>query len=357
LNRLEFKNVFKTYDNKNFVLKDISFTASENDFLVLLGSSGCGKTTLLNLIAGLENITSGEIYIDSILVNEVEPKDRDIAMIFQNYALYPHMNIYDNIAFSLRNKKINEEIIREKVQKAANTLKIENLLDRYPNKISGGQKQRASIARAIVRNPKIFLMDEPLSSLDVSLRNEMREELKKIHNELKTTIIYVTHDQIEALTLATKIIVIDDGIIQQTGTPTELYNKPKNVFVAQFLGIPKMNIFENITTYRKGDEYYIKLFDNEIKINTKNEINRIDVGIRAENIKYDNIKRNLEFDVKIKYFELIGSEYLVYGEVDSTNIVFKLDSTVDIKELEDRIKIGINVNNLHFFDSITKERI
>ncbi len=356
MEKLEFKNVFKSFDNKNFVIKDISFKVEENDFLVLLGSSGCGKTTILNIIAGLEDVTSGEVYMDSVLVNNIEPKDRDVAMIFQNYALYPHMNVYDNIAFSLRNKKVDEKIIKEKITSIAKTLKIEDLLDRTPNKISGGQKQRVSIARAIVREPNIFLMDEPLSSLDVSLRNEMREELKRLHKSLNATIVYVTHDQIEALTLANKIIVINDGVINQVGSPIELYENPQNEFVAQFLGSPKMNIFKNIEVLNKDGENYIKLFDNEIKISKSITSNKVDVGIRAEHINYDNIKRKLEFNVEIKYYELIGSEYLVHGNTKSEQIVFKLDSSIDLKKYK-KIKLGINLEKLHFFDSETKERI
>ena len=356
MTKLEFKNVYKSYDKDKFVIKDISFTINDNDFLILLGSSGCGKTTILNLIAGLEEVTKGEIYINSLLVNNVEPKDRDVAMIFQNYALYPHMNVYDNIAFSLRNKKVDEQTINNKIIEVSKTLKIEELLYKKPNKISGGQKQRVSIARAIIREPKIFLMDEPLSSLDVSLRNEMREELKKLHNKLNKTIVYVTHDQIEALTLGTKIIVIEEGKIFQVGTPKEIYERPSNEFVAQFIGAPKMNIIKDLKINYKNKEKYIVFFDKKIKINTNIEANSLDIGIRAEHLFFDNRNRDIKINSSIDYYELIGSEYIVHGKTNYGDLIYKLPSTFNIDDKK-TISLSLSIEKIHLFDNITKERI
>lgn len=353
---LELQNVYKAFEENEYVVNDACFDVEQGDFIVIIGPSGCGKTTILNMIAGLEEVTTGKIYINNKMSNNIECKDRNIAMVFQNYALYPHLTVYENMAFSLRNKKIDKNIIEKKINKTSALLKIEGLLNRKPSQLSGGQKQRVAIGRAIVRNPVMFLMDEPLSNLDTALRNEMREELKKLHKNLNATIVYVTHDQIEALTLANKIIVINDGVINQVGSPIELYENPQNEFVAQFLGSPKMNIFKNIEVLNKDGENYIKLFDNEIKISKSITSNKVDVGIRAEHINYDNIKRKLEFNVEIKYYELIGSEYLVHGNTKSEQIVFKLDSSIDLKKYK-KIKLGINLEKLHFFDSETKERI
>ncbi|MBO5948947.1 ATP-binding cassette domain-containing protein, partial [bacterium] len=238
--QVELKNISKIYDKKT-IINDISLTIKDKEFLVLVGSSGCGKSTILRMIAGLEEITSGEIFIDGNCVNNVQPKDRDIAFVFQNYALYPHMSVYENIAFPLKMRKMSKKDIDEKVKEAAQILDLTELLNRKPKQLSGGQRQRVALGRAIVRSPKVFLMDEPLSNLDAKLRVQMRAEIKKLHQKLQTTFIYVTHDQTEALTMGDRIAVIDAGVIQQIGTPLDVYNNPVNKFVAGFLGSPSTN--------------------------------------------------------------------------------------------------------------------
>ena len=240
--KIQLKEIYKSYDNKTYVVEDFNLVVNEKDFVVFVGPSGCGKTTVLRMIAGLENITSGEIYINEVLSNNCKPQDRDLAMIFQNYALYPHLSVYDNIAFSLNMKKERKIEIQEKVEKTADILGVRKLLDRKPKSLSGGEKQRVAMGRAIIRSPKAFLMDEPLSNLDAKLRTQMRIELKRLHKEMGFTIIYVTHDQIEAMTLGTRIVVMKDGIIQQIDSPENLYYFPINTFVASFIGSPQMNI-------------------------------------------------------------------------------------------------------------------
>lgn len=238
------KNVRKTYDNNKTVIKNVSLEIKDKEFVVLVGSSGCGKSTLLRMIAGLEDITSGEIYIGDKKVNDVPPKDRDIAFVFQSYALYPHMTVRENIAFGLKMRKVDKAIIEKKVQEAAEILNLGEYLDRKPKQLSGGQRQRVALGRAIVRNPKVFLMDEPLSNLDAKLRVQMRSEIKKLHERLQTTFIYVTHDQTEALTMGDRIVVLNNGDIQQVDTPEQIYNNPQNTFVAGFVGSPQMNFIE-----------------------------------------------------------------------------------------------------------------
>ena len=238
--QVELKNAVKIYDKK-VIINNVNLTVKDKEFLVLVGSSGCGKSTLLRMIAGLEDITKGEIFIDGKCVNNVHPKDRDIAFVFQNYALYPHMSVYENMAFPLKMRKMSKKDIDEKVKEAAQILNLTDLLDRKPKQLSGGQRQRVALGRAIVRKPKVFLMDEPLSNLDAKLRVQMRSEIKKLHKKLETTFIYVTHDQTEALTMGDRIAVIDEGVIQQIGAPVEVYNSPVNKFVGGFLGSPSMN--------------------------------------------------------------------------------------------------------------------
>lgn len=241
MNKLVVSNINKSYDKKNLVLKDVSFSIQEGTFVVIVGPSGCGKSTLLSVIAGVEPLDSGNIFIDGVLSNEIRPQKRDVAMVFQNYALYSTMNVYENIAFPLKNRKVKKNVIKESVLKIATLLRIENILDKKISAISGGQKQRVAIGRAIIRNPKIFLFDEPLSNLDASLRTEMRQELLNLHRKLNATFLFVTHDQIEALTLADLLIVMDNGIIQQIGTPQEIYAFPQNEFVAKFIGSSAIN--------------------------------------------------------------------------------------------------------------------
>jgi len=239
---ISLKNINKVYPNGFKAVKDFNLEIDDNEFIIFVGPSGCGKSTTLRMVAGLEDITSGELYIDGVLMNDVEPKDRDIAMVFQNYALYPHMTVFDNMAFGLKLRKLPKDEIKKKVEEAAEILDLGPLLDRKPKQLSGGQRQRVAMGRAIVRSPKVFLMDEPLSNLDAKLRVQMRTEISKLHQRLNATIIYVTHDQTEAMTLGTRIVVMSDGIMQQVDTPTNLYDKPDNLFVASFIGSPQMNL-------------------------------------------------------------------------------------------------------------------
>lgn len=239
--QLSFKNIYKKYNHDVTIVKDLNLEVNDGEFIVLVGPSGCGKSTTLRMIAGLEEISDGDFYIDGKRVNDITPKDRDIAMVFQNYALYPHMSVYENMAFGLKLRKYSKEEIDQRVQRAAKILGLEQYLSRKPKALSGGQRQRVALGRAIVRNAKVFLMDEPLSNLDAKLRVQMRAEITKLHKQLQTTTVYVTHDQIEAMTMATRLVVLKDGIIQQVGTPTEVYENPENVFVGGFIGSPGMN--------------------------------------------------------------------------------------------------------------------
>ena len=260
---LSLKNVTKKYPNGFVAVKDFNLEIADKEFIIFVGPSGCGKSTTLRMIAGLEDITSGELYIDGKLMNDVEPKDRDIAMVFQNYALYPHMTVYDNMAFGLKLRKMPKDEIDRLVQEAAKILDLSHLLDRKPKALSGGQRQRVAMGRAIVRNPKVFLMDEPLSNLDAKLRGQMRIEISKLHQRLGTTIIYVTHDQTEAMTLGTRIVVMKDGLVQQVDTPQNLYDKPANKFVAGFIGAPQMNLLDSAVS-KSGSSVTLTFAGNTI---------------------------------------------------------------------------------------------
>ena len=262
---LSLKNVCKVYPNGFVAVKDFNLEIEDKEFIIFVGPSGCGKSTTLRMIAGLEEISSGELWIGDKQVNDVEPKDRDIAMVFQNYALYPHMSVYDNMAFGLKLRKVPKAEIDKQVHEAAKILDIEHLLDRKPKALSGGQRQRVAMGRAIVRKPKVFLMDEPLSNLDAKLRVQMRIEISKLHQRLQTTIIYVTHDQTEAMTLGTRIVVLKDGIIQQVDTPQNLYNAPQNVFVAGFIGSPQMNLID-AKLVKNGDDMVLMFGSNSVKL-------------------------------------------------------------------------------------------
>ena len=293
---LSLKNVCKVYPNGFVAVKDFNLEIADQEFIIFVGPSGCGKSTTLRMIAGLEEISSGELWIGDKLVNDVEPKDRDIAMVFQNYALYPHMSVYDNMAFGLKLRKVPKAEIDKSVHEAAKILDIEHLLDRKPKALSGGQRQRVAMGRAIVRSPKVFLMDEPLSNLDAKLRVQMRVEISKLHKRLQTTIIYVTHDQTEAMTLGTRIVVLKDGIIQQVDTPQNLYNTPNNIFVAGFIGSPQMNLID-ATVAQEGSQVTLKMSDDVIiKLPAEKSKKLIDggyvgktvvVGIRPEDVKDD----------------------------------------------------------------------
>lgn len=353
---VEFEHIDKQYPKaKNLSVEDFNLKIEKGEFIVFVGPSGCGKSTTLRMLAGLEEISSGTIKIDEKVVNDVHPKDRDIAMVFQNYALYPHMTVYDNIAFGLKIKKVPKDEIREKITDVSKVLGLEEYLERKPKDLSGGQRQRVALGRAIVRNPKVFLMDEPLSNLDAKLRVTMRNEITRLHKELEATTIYVTHDQVEAMTMADRIVVMKDGIIQQIGSPIELYKNPVNTFVASFIGTPQMNIIEgNIKKDQLllGDNIEITLPEGIIKKNKLGD-GKVKIGIRPEHCSNEKIKLD-SFPISVAEFriealELMGSENNVYTKIGNQNFTLKLSSSMS-EGLGDMIKIHLDVNKMHFFD-------
>ena len=316
---LSLKNICKVYPNGFEAVKDFNLEVEDQEFIIFVGPSGCGKSTTLRMIAGLEEISSGEFYIDGKLMNDVEPKDRDIAMVFQNYALYPHMTVFDNMAFGLKLRKVPKDEIKRKVEEAAKILDLEKLLDRKPKALSGGQRQRVAMGRAIVRNPKVFLMDEPLSNLDAKLRVQMRSEIASLHNRLKATIIYVTHDQTEAMTLGTRIVVLKDGVIMQVDSPQKLYNEPNNLFVAGFIGSPQMNFIDTKCKV-EGDKVSLT-FDNTTIVLPPAKAKKLAdagcngktvvMGIRPEDIGDSEIEieahQDCAFEADVTGYELLGS--------------------------------------------------
>lgn len=325
------KNVRKTYDNKKTVINNVSLEIKDKEFVVLVGASGCGKSTLLRMIAGLEDISEGEIFIGDKKVNNVAPKDRDIAFVFQSYALYPHMTVRENIAFGLKMRKVDKATIEKKVQEAAEILNLGEYLDRKPKQLSGGQRQRVALGRAIVRNPKVFLMDEPLSNLDAKLRVQMRSEIKKLHEKLQTTFIYVTHDQTEALTMGDRIVVLNNGDIQQAGTPEEIYNNPKNTFVAGFVGSPQMNFIEG----------------KDLGLDEK-----ILYGVRPEKMTKPDGDINLIVNVEIS--EMLGSERIAYFNIGNRKCSAKLDAEY---KLGKTLEVSLKTSDLYKFDIDTGLRI
>ncbi len=349
--QVEFKNVTKIYDKKK-IIDDVSLTVNDKEFLVLVGSSGCGKSTLLRMIAGLEEITSGEIYIDGKCVNNVHPKERDIAFVFQNYALYPHMSVYENMAFPLKMRKMSKKDIDEKVKEAAEILDLQELLQRKPKQLSGGQRQRVALGRAIVRNPKVFLMDEPLSNLDAKLRVQMRAEIKKLHQKLLTTFIYVTHDQTEALTMGDRIAVIDSGVIQQIGTPLEVYNNPVNKFVGGFLGSPSMNfvVSDIIDNYVELNGVKIVLDEKKEKVLAGKK--QVLVGIRPE--KFNSENSNIELKVNVEISEMLGNSQIVYFKINDCSCSANIGAD---KVVSNDLILKINSNDLMFFDCETTKRL
>ena len=320
------KNLKKSFGD-NIVINNFNLNIKDGEFIVLVGPSGCGKSTLLRMISGLESIDQGEIFLDQKLINNLLPSKRDIAMVFQSYALYPHMNVFENMSFGLKMEKIPKSEINQKVNHAATTLQIEDLLERKPKQLSGGQRQRVAIGRAITRNPKVFLFDEPLSNLDAALRSEMRVEISKLHKKLKSNIIYVTHDQIEAMTLADRIVVLNKGNIEQFGTPNEIYTDPNNIFVAEFIGSPKMNIIK-INKDQIINSNTIKLFNNKITFENFKFNDEIYLGIRPEDISIKS-DRDIQLDVKIDLIENLGFEKIIY-QLSKNQIIIK--SSEDINE-------------------------
>lgn len=343
------KHINKVYPNKVQAVFDFNLEIKDQEFIVFVGPSGCGKSTTLRMIAGLEDITSGELYIDGVLSNNLLPKDRDIAMVFQSYALYPHMSVAANMGFGLKMRKYKKEEINKRVLEAAKILELENYLDRKPRELSGGQRQRVALGRAIVRNAKIFLMDEPLSNLDAKLRVQMRSEIIKLHETLKTTTIYVTHDQTEAMTMANRIVIMKDGYVQQIGTPKEVYNHPSNKFVAGFIGSPSMNFF--IVNYENGQ---IKLGNNSFKIELPLEYDNKEVimGIRPEDISL--CEEGIEVEASV--VELLGSELIIHSQINNTNFTWKTSAKNEILP-HTVLKIKFDVESMRFFDKETEKGI
>ncbi|AEE90777.1 multiple sugar-binding transporter ATP-binding protein [Tepidanaerobacter acetatoxydans Re1] len=362
-----FKNINKVYPGGIKAVIDFNLEIEDKEFVVLVGPSGCGKSTTLRMVAGLEEISSGELYIGDKLVNDVSPKDRDIAMVFQNYALYPHMNVYDNMAFGLKLRKIPKSEIDQRVKEAASILGIENLLDRKPKALSGGQRQRVALGRAIVREPKVFLMDEPLSNLDAKLRVQMRTEIAKLHDRLKTTFIYVTHDQTEAMTMGSRIVVMKDGYINQVDTPQNIYDYPINTFVAGFIGSPQMN-FIDARLLKENGKVYVSLNDVKLLI-PEGVVKKIDpsyldkeiiLGIRPEDIHDEaaflDYFPEYCLNAKVDVIELLGSETFLYLTVQGNSLTARVDPRSNAR-VGDTIKIGFDMNKLHLFDKTTKNRI
>lgn len=359
---LKLKDIQKIYDNNVQAVFDFNLQIEDKEFIVLVGPSGCGKSTTLRMIAGLEEISDGELYIDDRLVNNVAPKDRDIAMVFQSYALYPHMTVFDNMAFGLKLRKMPKEEIEQRVREAAKILEIEQYLDRKPKALSGGQRQRVALGRAIVRNAKVFLMDEPLSNLDAKLRVQMRSEIIKLHERLGATTIYVTHDQTEAMTMASRIVVMKDGYIQQIGAPRDVYNHPVNMFVANFIGAPAMNFIYGV--YRDGRfevdnrSFFVpEMYHAELKNYNGKEVV---LGIRPEDIHYEGIVAETfpetPFDFYVEVSELLGHEFILHGKFGNQPILAKVPSRVNVKA-HDTIPLAMAVTKLHFFDKETQKAI
>tara|TARA_B100001559_G_scaffold310357_1_gene305602 strand:+ start:179 stop:1234 length:1056 start_codon:yes stop_codon:yes gene_type:complete len=340
---IKFNGVHKSFGS-NKIITDFNLLGKEDEFLVLIGPSGCGKSTLLRMIAGLEQIDEGEIFINNQLVNNLHPSKRETAMVFQSYALYPHMNVFENMSFGLKIEKKPKDEIQKKVMQAAKILKIEELLQRKPKELSGGQRQRVAIGRAITRNPKIFLFDEPLSNLDAALRAEMRVEISKLHNQIKTNMIYVTHDQVEAMTLADRIVILNGGNIEQVGTPDEIYSNPSNIFVAQFIGTPKMNILK-ITKDNIISDSEINFLDNKIKIGSINFLQKdYYIGIRPEHFNVSD-DSEYKFKPKIELVENLGNEKIIYIKKDNYEISIKIPSKNNIQNT-----IGFNLKDIFVFD-------
>ena len=365
MSELKLKNIYKRYSGGVTAVTDFNLDIADKEFIILVGPSGCGKSTTLRMIAGLEEISDGELYIDGKLVNDVAPKDRDIAMVFQNYALYPHMTVFDNMAFGLKLRKIPKDEIKRRVEEAAQILDISHLLDRKPKALSGGQRQRVALGRAIVREPKVFLMDEPLSNLDAKLRVQMRTEIGKLHKKLQTTFIYVTHDQTEAMTMGTRIVVMKDGIVQQVDTPIELYERPTNMFVAGFIGSPQMNFF-NGTLEKDGENVYAHIGDDKLLL-PQGKASRPELepyfgkevvfGVRPEHIHDEetfiaNAPQGV-VTAHVDVTEMMGAETYLYLIVDNTKATARVNSR-STAESGDDIKVAFDLNKMHIFDKDTE---
>ena len=365
---VQLKNVCKKYPNGYEAVKDFNLDIKDKEFIIFVGPSGCGKSTTLRMIAGLEDISSGELIIDGKLMNDVEPKDRDIAMVFQSYALYPHMTVYDNMAFSLKLKKTPKDQIDKAVREAARILDLEKLLDRKPRALSGGQRQRVAMGRAIVRSPKVFLMDEPLSNLDAKLRGQMRVEISKLHQRLGATIIYVTHDQTEAMTLGTRIVVMKDGVVQQIDTPQNLYDHPCNKFVAGFIGSPQMNMITADAVEEDG-EICLRFAGHRIVMNQDRAQalkqggyvgGKVVLGIRPSDIHGDpdSLQKFSKscFDVQVRVYEMLGAESLAYFDIEEAGWVASLSASAKVA-VGDTIRLAMDTSKIHIFDNTTEKTI
>ena len=378
---LSLKHIYKVYSGGVRAVSDFNLDIDDKEFIVFVGPSGCGKSTTLRMIAGLEDISSGELYIDDKLVNDVEPKDRDIAMVFQNYALYPHMSVYDNMAFGLKLRKVPKEVIDEKVKAAAEILGITDYLSRKPKALSGGQRQRVALGRTIVREPKVFLLDEPLSNLDAKLRAQMRIEISKLHVRLATTFIYVTHDQIEAMTMGTRIVVMKDGFMQQVDTPQNLYDYPINLFVAGFIGTPQMNFFKNSTITEADGKVYVNFVGGNKILLPKTMVSKIKnleeyvntdkpvtLGVRPEDIHEDDLFISNSPDTivkaKIDVIEKLGAETQIYCDLDyeqdknsvidnAAQMIAKISSRA-VVGLGEIVELAFDAKHIHLFDGVTE---
>jgi multiple sugar transport system ATP-binding protein len=365
---VKLKNVYKRFEGGVIAVNDFNLDIEDKEFIILVGPSGCGKTTTLRMIAGLEEISDGEVYIGDKLVNDVQPKDRDIAMVFQNYALYPHMTVFDNMAFGLKLRRTPKDDIKRRVHEAAKILDIEHLLDRKPKALSGGQRQRVALGRAIVREPKVFLMDEPLSNLDAKLRVQMRTEINKLHLRLNTTFIYVTHDQTEAMTMGTRIVVMKDGFIQQCDSPQALYERPVNMFVAGFIGSPQMN-FINAKVEKRGEEIHLLFGKDDIKLpegkakkleGTDYIGKEVVLGLRPEFVHdeavYLESLPDSIVDAEISVVEMLGAETFLYLVIDGADFTARVNPRTKARA-GDLIKVALDTNKVQLFDKETERVI
>ena len=368
---VSLSHVYKEYEKGNFAVRDFTLETGEHDFVVLVGPSGCGKSTTLRMIAGLEEITGGEIFIDGKLVNDMEPKNRDIAMVLQNYALYPHMTVFDNIALSLQIRHVPKDVIKQRVEAVAETLGIAQYLKKKPRALSGGQRQRVALGRAIVRQPKVFLLDEPLSNLDAKLRNQMRAEIIKLYHSLGTTFIYVTHDQVEAMTMATKIVVMNDGVIQQIGSPREIYHHPVNVFTAGFMGSPQMNFFDHCSLTQIGGTYHISLLGTSFPLPQEAQAQfatlsmkarDVIVGIRPEDVRLAAEGEAYPVRARLEVSEMLGNELLLHLKRENEDFTIRIPETeaMNLTQTEyigQTLELSINWSKIHLFDEETRESL
>ena len=365
---ITLKNIVKTYDDGHTVIPNLNLEIKDKEFIILVGPSGCGKSTTLRMIAGLEEITDGEMYIGDRLINKVAPKDRDIVMVFQSYALYPHMTVYKNMAFALELRKVDKKEIDRKVREVAKILEIEQYLNRKPKALSGGQRQRVALGRAMVRDPAVFLLDEPLSNLDAKLRTEMRSQITRLHNNLQTTFVYVTHDQTEAMTMADRIVVMKDGYIQQVDTPANLYDHPCNMFVAGFIGTPRMNTID-VKIAEKGGRLFAEFDNYSVLLPERMQKNdylksyigkTVVFGIRPENLhandKYSDSENTNKIDVHIEIAEMMGSEIYLYSDIGGVNIIANVPSNKKVQSNSD-VSLYLDTDTIHLFDKETEKLI